>query len=172
MKIKINLSKVKELLRKNAALFAIGAIGAVLLLWPSAAKTDKAETEVPESEDRNEAGFSVEAEEERIRSLLESVEGVGSASVRLSVKGTEETVYMEDRRLTSDGREETATTVTVPRGSGTSEAVVVKRIKPEYVGCVVACSGAGSDSVRLWVTKAVSSLTGLSADKITVLKSK
>ncbi|MBQ3952510.1 MAG: hypothetical protein II668_08135, partial [Oscillospiraceae bacterium] len=67
MKIKINLSKVKELLRKNAALFAIGAIGAVLLLWPSAAKTNKAETEAPESEDTNEAVFSVEAEEERIR---------------------------------------------------------------------------------------------------------
>ncbi|MBQ1729441.1 MAG: hypothetical protein II036_03705, partial [Oscillospiraceae bacterium] len=120
MKIKISISKAKELLRKNAALFAIGAIGAILLLWPSSAKTEKADAEAPESADTNEVGFSVEAEEERIRSFLESVEGVGSASVRLSVKGTEETVYMEDRRLTSDGREETATTVTVPRGSGTS----------------------------------------------------
>lgn len=39
-----------------------------------------------------------------------------------------------------------------------------------YVGAVVVCEGAGSASVRLQLTQAVSALTGLTSDKIAIVK--
>ena len=41
---------------------------------------------------------------------------------------------------------------------------------PVYLGAVVVCQGAGSGGVRLAVTEAVAALTGLPADRITVVQ--
>ena len=43
---------------------------------------------------------------------------------------------------------------------------------PTYLGAVIVCQGADSASVRLAIVEAVGSVTGLSTDKITVLKMK
>ena len=43
---------------------------------------------------------------------------------------------------------------------------------PVYKGAVVVCEGADHASVKLNIVQAVSSLTGLGSDKITVLKMK
>jgi len=43
---------------------------------------------------------------------------------------------------------------------------------PTYLGAVIVCQGADSASVRLAIVSAVGSVTGLSTDKITVLKMK
>ena len=63
-------------------------------------------------------------------------------------------------------------TVVVGTGSGTQEVVVTNRVYPRYVGALVVCEGGGSAGVRLAVTQAVSSLTALPSDKITVLQGK
>ena len=55
-------------------------------------------------------------------------------------------------------------------GSGGDAPVVVKNVSPTYRGALVVCQGGGSAEVRLAVTQAVAALTGLSADRITVVK--
>ena len=45
-----------------------------------------------------------------------------------------------------------------------------QQLYPTYQGAVVVCEGAGSSTVRLAVVNAVSVLTGLSSDKISVVK--
>ena len=60
--------------------------------------------------------------------------------------------------------------LTVNRGSGRQEVVVTRRMYPVYQGAVVVCQGAGDSRVRLTVVDAVSVLTGLSSDKISVVK--
>ena len=60
--------------------------------------------------------------------------------------------------------------LTVNRGSGKQEVVVTQRMYPVYQGAVVVCQGAGNSQERLTVIDAVSVLTGLSSDKISVVK--
>ena len=67
---------------------------------------------------------------------------------------------------------ETTLMVVVGTGSGTQEVVVTNRVYPRYVGALVVCEGGGSAGVRLAVTQAVSALTALPSDKITVLQGK
>ena len=61
-------------------------------------------------------------------------------------------------------------TVTVNRGSGYQEVVITRQVCPVYQGAVVVCQGAGNAAVRLAVVEAISALTGLSSDKISVVK--
>ena len=45
-------------------------------------------------------------------------------------------------------------------------------LSPTYLGAVIVCQGGDSPTVKLAIVEAVSNATGLSADKITVLKMK
>ena len=55
-------------------------------------------------------------------------------------------------------------------GSGTQDVVVTRERYPSYQGAVVVCEGAGDAAVRLALTEAVSALTGLSADRISIVQ--
>ena len=48
------------------------------------------------------------------------------------------------------------------------EPVVVRNVSPAYRGALVVCTGGGNAEVKLAVTQAVTALTGLSADRVTV----
>ena len=50
--------------------------------------------------------------------------------------------------------------------------VVTKTKSAPYLGAVVVCDGADSATVRLRIMQAVSALTGLGSDKISVIKMK
>ena len=76
-----------------------------------------------------------------------------------------------ERSGSEDGKRKSETVV-VGTGSGTQEVVVTNRVYPRYVGALVVCEGGGSAGVRLAVTQAVSALTALPSDKITVLQGK
>ena len=60
----------------------------------------------------------------------------------------------------------------VSNGSYGETPVTVKRVLPVFRGAVVLCDGADDASVRLSVTQAVSTVCGIGADKVTVLKMK
>ena len=60
--------------------------------------------------------------------------------------------------------------VTLNRGSGYEDVVVTEQTYPVYQGAVVVCQGAGDSGVHLAVVQAVSVLTGLGSDKITVVQ--
>ena len=58
-------------------------------------------------------------------------------------------------------------------GPDRSQTGLVRQVNPPtYLGAVIVCQGADSASVRLAIVEAVGSVTGLSTDKITVLKMK
>lgn len=56
-------------------------------------------------------------------------------------------------------------------GSGTSAEVVVTHSRyPRFVGALIVCEGGDCADVQLKVTQAVSALTGLSSERISVVK--
>ena len=60
---------------------------------------------------------------------------------------------------------------TVVLGNGTSAEVVVTHSRyPRFVGALIVCEGGDRADVQLKVTQAVSALTGLSSERISVVK--
>ena len=66
--------------------------------------------------------------------------------------------------------QKTGPVLCVDIGSGTQDVVVTRERYPSYQGAVVVCEGAGDAAVRLALTEAVSALTGLSADRISIVQ--
>lgn len=151
-------------------------VGVALLLLPSRGESGQ------EQRDRTEqAASDLDASyrqelEQRLSELLSGVEGAGEVRVLLTLKTASQTRYQTDTSSTEDtdasGSRRTAEEKTVILSEGSSyNAPAVRTVDyPVFQGAVVACGGAGSAAVRLSLTNAVSALTGLSAEKITVVK--
>ena len=123
-----------------------------------------------------EEDFSVAALEEKLSRSLSKVRGAGEVSVVLTVQGGSRRVLAQNEKSTRNadgGSESQNTTVVVSGGSGAGEGpVLVQQLYPKFQGALVVCSDGESAGVRLKLMEAVSALTGLGADKITICQGK
>ena len=63
-------------------------------------------------------------------------------------------------------------TVTITDSERNENGLVRQQNPPKYMGAIVVCQGGDNATVRLAIIEAVSNVTGLGADKISVLKMK
>lgn len=105
-----------------------------------------------------------------LEQILSKIQGAGEVKVLLSESRGERIVYQTDTSGTGDNlRVDTVILTDSQREqSGLTQTV----LPPEYLGAIIVCQGADRADVRLAIVEAVSDLTGLGADKISVLKMK
>ena len=112
--------------------------------------------------------------EESLAQILSKVYGAGKVEVLLSEASGEQTIYQanENRSKTSENTDIRTDTVLVT-DSNRNEAGLIRQINPPvYQGAIVLCQGADSASVQLAIVQAVGDVTGLTSDRITILKMK
>ena len=157
----------KALERYKYVLLVIAA-GALLLLWPAGEGGQKQE---PAAQAEPQEAFDLDALEEKLSQTLSQVEGAGRVTVTLTVKNGMERVLASDRTTSVTERGSSVEEETVLAGSGGArEPVLLTRRYPTFQGALVVCQGGDDAEIRLVLTQAVSSLTGLGADRITVCK--
>ena len=145
-------------------------LGVLLMLLPAG---QKAEPAMRVSDALQQEQQLLQQKQQELQELLCRVEGAGEVQVLLSLSASAEHIYQTDRTQSrDDAAEQSASTVVLQQSGSDRTPVVRKTIYPVYQGAVVACTGAGSAGVRLAITEAVSSLTGLGSDKITVIQLK
>ena len=135
---------------------------------------------LPSAGEKTEEAYSAEETarektlEERLESILSGMEGVGQARVLLAVAAGTRTIYQENEDVsTSDSGESIRRdAILITDENRREQGLVQQVISPEYEGAIVLCRGGDQPQVRLAVVEAVSNVTGLTADKITVLKMK
>lgn len=139
--------------------------GMVLLLLPG---KDPQETE---GQGIIETADNIMSLEEALSEILSTVQGAGKVKVMLSVASGEETLYQSNRNLSENGSGKEDTVII--SDSQRNELGLIKQINPPvYQGAIVVCQGADSPAVRLALTEAVARVTGLTMDKISILKMK
>lgn len=109
-----------------------------------------------------------------LEELLSKLDGAGKVKVLLTQAIGSETYYQTniDRNQAGESLDERLETVLI-NGSDRSESGLIRRIDPPaYLGAVVLCQGAEQPRIKLAVVDAVSTATGLTSDKISVLKLK
>ena len=168
--------KLSQWLMKYKYALLVLLLGIVLLLWPSG-KTE--EDAAPPATQAEQTGTTDLAQlEASLSRVLAQVDGAGQVQVMLTLKTGMQYLYQTDQtqetQETADGLRSSTTsqTVIVSNGSSQERAVVSRTIYPTFQGALVVSSGADQPRVKLDLVNAVSSLTGLSADKITVIKMK
>ena len=166
----IKAGKYTQILKKYKYAVGIVLIGLIFLCWPSA------ERKPPQSSTSTWEESAGETEA-RMKKILSNIDGVGELEIMLTVDAGSELQLAREQSLSYSGdttspdsytREETC--VVVSKGSGGEEVVVTKSVYPVYRGALVVCSGGDNPKVKLAVTEAVSALTGLGTEKISVIK--
>lgn len=167
-----NLTAVRErilpVLKKYRAVLAVLLAGVLLLALGHSGNTEQvqtasADTTVSQSFDLNDF-------QQELQARLAAISGAGRVELMLSLDQTEESVYAVNTRQTSGSDSRESDVSVVSNGSCGETPVTVKRVLPVFRGAVVLCDGADDASVRLSVTQAVSTVCGIGADKVTVLK--
>lgn len=111
---------------------------------------------------------------EQLTQILQQIEGVGRVRVMLTVSKGEKKEYQQDEDL-SNSESDTSVrkeTVIIKDTNDNEMALIMQVIPPEYLGAIIVCEGADNASVKLAVVEAVSRVTGLRSDSISVLKMK
>lgn len=152
--------------RYRAAAFIL-LLGLLLLMLPS-----RSTKSVPQEQPIAESGKLTE--EERLEQIPSCVQGAGKVKVMLTERLGPETVYQTDSDKTSglDSGSEEKNTVIITDQNRTEQGLISQVNPPVYLGAIILCQGADSPTVRLAIVDAVSKITGLGSDKISVLKMK
>jgi len=163
MELKGLFDKLIGLIKKYKYAIFILLFGIGLMLYPSKEKTGETVKTGPQLQS------DIPSLESQLSEALSCVQGAGKVKVILSVVQGEETVYQTDQN-TNDNKDSVSVktdTVTVDKSG------LVKQVNPPvYKGAIVLCQGADDPQVRLAVVDAVSKITGIGTDRISVLKMK
>lgn len=175
MKEKNNLilqgKKIFQMLGQGKYILIVMLAGVLFLMWPHSETAEEKNT-VDITEEVS--IYAIDDIEKRLEDLLSTIEGAGTVRVMLSVDGGVKRIYVQDKDTEQeDGSiKSDHETVVISKGSGIEEAVLIQQIFPEFKGALVVASGGNDPSVRLKLTEAVTAVTGLGADRISVCKGK
>ena len=130
---------------------------------------------IPEKQTQQDTAVSVQSAEEvsaeaRLEQILGQIEGVGKVQVLLTEAEGERTRYIYNEDSSSGSIRSEAVIIT--DGDRAQQGLVEQVLPATYQGAMIVCQGGDRAAIRLAVVEAVSNATGLSADKISVLKMK
>lgn len=165
--------RLDNLFQRYKYVLLVILVGVVLLLLPPLWEKKPAEEKEAQPAQEMGAEDSAAALERRLEEALSRIQGVGEADVILTLKSGPQKILAQDSETSigERGTEASVSSVIISGGSG-EEAIVVQQLSPQYQGALVICSGGDDPEVRLRLVEAVSALTGLGADKISVCKGK
>ena len=169
MDIRNNFKNIFPLIKKYRYTLMIVAIGLILMTIPGIGEKNQiADNKTPVNKD------PLILLEEKLSATLSLVEGAGEVKVVLTVSEGEEVVYQtnDNTSNSSDSTGSNKDTVTVTDAER-NQTGLVRQINPVvYKGAIIVCQGADDLSVRLMIVEAISKLTGLGANCISVMKMK
>lgn len=154
----------RNYLKKYSYVVLILGLGILLMLLP---ESDSREEAPQETTAATQPPLSTQ---EALEELLSQIEGAGKVKLLLTVGEGALTIYQMDEDSGADSIR--IETVILTDENKAQQGLVQQVNPPVYLGAVVVCQGADSAAVRLAVTEAVADATGLTTDKITVLKMK
>lgn len=167
MDLKQLSQRITDFTKRYKYVLIVVIAGIALMLLPSGTNKDSAspkQTSLP----------AEKTMEQRITEALSQIRGAGKVQVMLTESAGAETIYKTDEHI-SAGADTSSTqkdTVTVTDGNRAENGLITQIIPPQYLGALIVCQGADDPLVRLAITEAVASLTGLRTDKITIVRMK
>ena len=167
-----------KLSRKNIVLISLCIIGAALLVISELVPSEDESKTVSSSTSSAASDEYINETEEKLETMLSSIDGAGETQVMITLDSFYENVYAKGyttKEQSADGESEEEMTenyITVKTGSSSEECLLVKVYEPEIRGVAVCAEGAGSAEIRKAITDTVTAVFGISSTKVSVEKMK
>lgn len=174
------LSRLLQWVRSDKGrrlLLVLGAVGVLLLALPELFPQESARvtTETPD--------VFIEKTEERLRTIIGSIEGAGECRIMVTLENGVEYVYATEQKNNTDRQEDSdatsnkviqrndneQTVIVVDTGNG-REGLLVTEIQPTVKGVVVVCEGGDREEVRERIVEAVTVALNISSKRVCVTK--
>lgn len=159
--------KLPQVASRYKYVILILVIGLALMLLPGGSEKKGEVSSAPQEQIKSEQTVG-----EQLSELLSKVSGAGHTQVMLTVRQGEKTVFQTDNDNSSSEQTDTnhMQTVIITDANRNQSGLVRQVNPPTYMGALVLCQGADEPTVRLAIVDAVSKVTGLGANQISVLK--
>ncbi len=169
MELKKWSGSIKTWIAKYKYALIVLLVGLLLMMIPSREPESGLKTESESKEVLQNVDLATELSE-----ILSNVQGAGKVKVMLTESEGERTLYQTDTTYSqSDTNTNSKTqTILITDSDRNETGLIHQKNPPIYRGAVVLAQGADEPTVRLAIVDAVSKVTGLGADKISVLKMK
>ena len=154
--------------RKRVRLLVfIGFLAIALLFLSGIGKTNKSDTPA-ESESINYTEYT-EMLENRLTTVISSIDGVGKCRVMITLENTSESVYAvnRDSRLDNSVSDTNDEYVIYDSDKG-KRPVLIKEYFPKVQGVTVVCSGGDNSLVREKIISAVTALFNIPSNRVSV----
>ena len=156
------MDRVVELLKQYRYGILVLLLGLGLMLLPSG-----------KEEIREKAGEEQIREadiQEQLSEILCQIDGAGKVRVLLTEAVGQQILYQQDCSQSENTCRQD--TVVITDENRMETGLISQVIPAKYLGAIIVCQGGDRPSVKLAIVEAVSGVTGLTSDKITVLKMK
>ncbi len=174
------MNKLNEIIKslKNGGgikiVIFLGIAGMVLILFSELFESsEKKENKTISSDFSSSYDTYAQDMENRLKIMLEKIDGVGKAEVMVTVGGTEEYIYAQEEKVKNGEKDFSSENEYVIIGSnGDKQALLKKVISPEISGVAIICEGGDSNVVKERIYSTISAVFDISSNKIYVTKLK
>ena len=155
--------------KKRLFIIVAGIVGVLLLVVSEFIPGSEEDVEITENDDEMSFTSYEKDIEERLKNLIESIDGAGKVQVMVTIESGDEKVYATESKKTENNEEKNYVLVDI---EGSDSGLLLKIAQPEIRGVAIVCQGADSPTVRNAVVGAVTSVLGISSNRVNVSKMK
>ncbi len=167
---------LKEIGTDKLILIGVAGIALVLLSFPSneSNKTDSS-NDINVVQETKAADYCTDSEE-RLKNIIEKIEGVDSAEVMITLKTSSEKIVLKDNPYEQEKGQENEryvysdSSVIITDAEGNSMPYVVKELEPEIEGIAVVYTGKSGGDITYKITNVIMALFEIDSHKISVVE--
>lgn len=161
---------------KKTALFVVIGFTAILIIFLSELSNS---VEEEKNMDLNTEEMSsvtyCEYLEDKVKEIVESIEGAGEAKVMITLSETTEYIYAtndKDSRKNSENSDDSTfeNDYVIIENNSNDTGLLIKTIEPKVRGVAVVCEGGNDSTVQRQIYSAVSAVLNISTSRISISK--
>lgn len=172
--LKSALSKLK--IDKKTALFVVVGFTAILIIFFSEFNSSSGSVKEKSlsTEDMSSVTYC-EYLEDKVKEIVESIEGAGKSKVMITLSETTEYIYAtndKDVRKSDDNSDDSTfeNDYVIIENNSNDTGLLVKTIEPKVRGVAVVCEGGSDSAVQRQIYSAVSAVLNISTSRISISK--
>ena len=177
---KFDLMKLKDILKNKNILLVIGLAGILLIFLSEIVPKEKTDKDNVTNSQNYSYEYASQLET-KLENILQTVEGVGSVNVMITIESGEQNVYAQSEKTDNDVKTsddlQTSQTQTfqneyiiVEDEQGSKVALTETTLEPEIKGVGIVCTGADDFTVEKNITEMVSVILGVPSNRVYVIK--
>lgn len=163
--------------KKNIVLVICGVLALIILIASGVSEEKVSEDEYDVNLNVS-SGEYIKEQEEKLKKLIEKIDGAGEAEVMITLESCYENVYLKDSNLKTEStssvfkEEQEESFIMAKTGSNTQNGVIVKVYEPVVKGVAVVVTGGDDEKVKMAIIETVSAVFNINSTDISVEKMK